>query len=171
MTKGDQRPIGIFDSGLGGLTVLKETRERLPLEPTIYVADLLHFPYGPRYQDEVRGFAIDIIRYLESRDVKLVVIACNTATAAALNQARELFELPIIGVISPGAQAAVEATVNNRIGVISTEGTMRSQEYLNAIMEVDPMVGVYQKACPELVEIVEAGEADSPRAEQVLQRD
>jgi glutamate racemase len=168
---GDQRPIGIFDSGVGGLTVLKEIRGRLPREPTIYVADLLHFPYGPRYQDEVRGFAIDIIRYLESRDVKLVVIACNTATAAALNHARELFELPIIGVISPGAQAAVEATKNNRIGVISTEGTMRSQEYLHAIKEINPMVGVYQKACPELVEIVEAGEADSPRAERVLRDD
>jgi glutamate racemase len=168
---GDPRPIGIFDSGVGGLTVLKQIRERLPLEPTIYVADLLHFPYGPRYQDEVRGFAIDIIRYLESRDVKLVVIACNTATAAALNQARELFELPIIGVISPGAHAAVEATRNNRIGVISTEGAMRSQEYLHAIKEIDPMVGVYQKACPELVDIVEAGEADSTRAEDVLRAD
>jgi glutamate racemase len=168
---GDQRPIGIFDSGVGGLTVLRAIRERLPLEPTIYVADLLHFPYGPRYQEEVRGFALDIIRYLESRDVKLVVIACNTATAAALNQARELFELPIIGVISPGAQAAVEATKNNRIGVISTEGTMRSQEYLHAIKEIDPMVGVYQKACPELVAIVEEGEAGSARAEQVLRRD
>jgi glutamate racemase len=168
---GDQRPIGIFDSGVGGLTVLKAIRERLPLEPTIYVADLLHFPYGPRYQEEVRGFALDIVRYLESRDVKLVVIACNTATAAALNQARELFELPIIGVISPGAQAAVEATKNNRIGVISTEGTMRSQEYLHAIKEIDPMIGVYQKACPELVAIVEEGEADSSRAEKVLRRD
>src|SRR5712671_1441470 len=168
---GDQRPIGIFDSGVGGLTVLKEIRERLPREPTIYVADLLHFPYGPRYQDEVRSFAIDIIRYLESRDVKLVVIACNTATAAALNQARELFELPIIGVISPGAHAAVEATKNNRIGVISTEGAMHSQQYLHAIKEIDPMVGVYQKACPELVEIVETGEADSPRAERVLRDD
>ena len=108
---GDQRPIGVFDSGVGGLTVLKEIREKLPLEPTIYFADLLHVPYGPRYQDEVRGFAIDIIRYLESRDVKLVVIACNTATAAALNQARELFELPIIGVISPGAQEIGRAHV------------------------------------------------------------
>ena len=168
---GDQRPIGIFDSGVGGLTVLRAIREQLPMEPTIYVADLLHFPYGPRFQDEVRGFAIDIIRYLESRDVKLVVIACNTATAAALNQARELFEVPIVGVISPGAQAAVETTKNNRVGVISTEGTMRSQEYLHAIKELDPMVGVYQKACPELVDIVESGEADSPRAEAVLQRD
>ena len=151
--------------------MLKAIREQLPIEPTIYVADLLHFPYGPRYQDEVRGFAIDIIRYLESRDVKLVVIACNTATAAALNQARELFELPIIGVISPGAHAAVEATKNNRIGVIATEGAMRSQEYLHAIKEIDPMVGVYQKACPELVEIVEAGDADSPRAEKAVRDD
>ena len=168
---GDPRPIGIFDSGVGGLTVLRAIRERLPMEPTIYVADLLHFPYGPRFQDEVRGFAIDIIHYLEGRDVKLVVIACNTATAAALNQARELFEVPIVGVISPGAQAAVDATKNRRVGVISTEGTMRSQEYLHAIKEIDPMVGVYQKACPELVDIVEAGDADSPRAERVLRRD
>jgi len=168
---GDPRPIGIFDSGVGGLTVLRAIREALPMEPTIYVADLLHFPYGPRFQDEVRGFAIDIIRYLEGRDVKLVVIACNTATAAALNHARELFEVPIVGVISPGAQAAVEMTKNNRVGVISTEGTMRSQEYLHAIKEIDPMIGVYQKACPELVDIVESGEADSPRAEQVLRRD
>ena len=151
--------------------MLRAIRERLPLEPTIYVADLLHFPYGPRFQDEVRGFAIDIIRYLESRDVKLVVIACNTATAAALNHARELFEVPIVGVISPGAQAAVETTKNNRVGVISTEGTMRSQEYLHAIKEIDPMIGVYQKACPDLVDIVEAGQADSPRAEEVLRRD
>jgi glutamate racemase len=168
---GDQRPIGIFDSGVGGLTVLKAIRELLPMEPTIYVADLLHFPYGPRYQDEVRGFAIDITRYLESRDVKLVVIACNTATAAALNQVREMFEVPVVGVINPGAQAAVDTTKNNRIGVISTEGTMRSQEYLHAIKELDPMVGVYQKACPELVDIVESGEADSPRAEAILKRD
>jgi glutamate racemase len=168
---GDQRPVGIFDSGVGGLTVLRAIREQLPQEPTIYLADLYHFPYGPRFQDEVRGFAFDIIRYLESRDVKLVVIACNTATAAALNQAREHFEVPIVGVIRPGAQAAVEITKNNRIGVIATEGATRSQEYLHAIKELDPMVGVYQKACPELVDIVESGEADSPRAEAALRRD
>ena len=167
----DQRPIGVFDSGVGGLTVLRAIREALPREPTIYLADLYHFPYGPRYQEEVRGFAFDIIRYLESRDVKLVVIACNTATAAALNQARELFEVPIVGVIRPGAQAAVDATKNNRIGVISTEGTTRSQEYLHAIKDLDPLVGVYQKACPDLVDIVEAGEADSARADEALRRD
>ena len=168
---GDDRPIGVFDSGVGGLTVLRAIHDRLPLERTVYVADLQRFPYGPRYQEEVKGFAFEIIRYLESRDVKLVVIACNTATAAALNQAREVFDVPIVGVISPGAQAAVEATRRGLVGVISTEGTRLSQQYLHAIKELDPMVGVFQKACPELVEIVEAGDADTPRADAALRRD
>jgi glutamate racemase len=167
----DPRPIGVFDSGVGGLTVLREIHDRLPDESTIYLGDLKHFPYGPRYQEEVRGFAFDIIAYLQRRDVKLVVIACNTATAAALNQAREKFDIPIVGVIGPGAQAAVEATRRNLVGVISTEGTKLSQEYVHAIKDADPMVGVYQKACPELVEIVEAGDADTPRAEAALKRD
>src|SRR5216110_1349672 len=145
MTMGDPRPIGIFDSGVGGLTVLSAIRKRLPHEPTIYLADLFHFPYGPRYQDEVRWFAFEIIRYLEARDVKLVVIACNTATAAALNQAREVFDVPIVRVISPGAQAAVEATVRGLVGVISTEGTYNSQKYLHAIKELNPMVDAFQK--------------------------
>src|SRR5437660_891880 len=167
----DPRPIGVFDSGVGGLTVLREIHDRLPNESTIYLGDLKHFPYGPRYQEEVRAFAFDIIEYLQRRDVKLVVIACNTATAAALNQAREKFDIPIIGVIGPGAQAAVEATHKNLVGVISTEGTRLSQEYLHAIKDADPMVGVYQKACPDLVQIVEDGEANSPRAEDALRRD
>ena len=167
----DERPIGVFDSGVGGLTVLREIHDRLPNESTIYLGDLKHFPYGPRYQEEVKGFAFDIIEYLQRRDVKLVVIACNTATAAALNQAREKYDIPIIGVIGPGAQAAVEATRKNLVGVISTEGTRLSQEYLHAIKDADPMVGVYQKASPELVEIVEAGDADTARAEDALRRD
>ncbi|MDQ6774514.1 MAG: glutamate racemase [Candidatus Dormibacteraeota bacterium] len=151
--------------------MLRAIQERLPLEPTIYVGDLLHFPYGPRYQEEVKRFAFDIIAYLQARGVKLVVIACNTATAAALNQAREVFDVPLVGVISPGAQAAVEATRQGRVAVISTEGTRASQEYLHAIKELDPMVGVFQKACPELVAIVEAGAAATPRAEAALRRD
>src|SRR5260370_42495934 len=112
----DPRPIGIFGSGVGGLTVLRAIRDRLPHEATIYLADLFHFPYGPRYQDEVRGFAFEIIRHLEPRAVKLIVIACNTATPPALNQAREHFEIPIVGVISPGAQAAVQPTRNHPAG-------------------------------------------------------
>ncbi len=156
---------------MGGLTVLRAIQERLPLESTIYVGDLQHFPYGPRYQEEVKQFAFEIIRHLQQAQVKLIVIACNTATAAALNQAREVFDVPLVGVISPGAQAAVQATRKGLVGVISTEGTRLSQEYLHAIKELDPMVGVYQQACPELVQLVEDGDAQSGRAKEALRRD
>ena len=164
----DVRPIGVFDSGAGGLTVLRELRRQLPGERLVYLADLAHFPYGPRYQHEVREFALRIVEHLVAQDVKLVVIACNTATAAALQSARERFDVPIVGVIAPGAQAAVAATRNGRIAVISTEGTFASQQYLHAIKEANPAVGVLPKAAPELVEIVEAGEADGPRADAAL---
>src|SRR3977135_4622169 len=100
----DPRPIGVFDSGVGGLTVLRELQGQLPSESTIYFADLGHFPYGPRYQAQVRTFALNIIRFLEKLDVKMVVIACTTATAAALNTARQLFHIPIIALIPLGAE-------------------------------------------------------------------
>jgi glutamate racemase len=164
----DVRPIGVFDSGVGGLTVLRELRRQLPAENLVYLADLAHFPYGPRYQDEVRGFAHRIVEHLIASDVKLVVIACNTATAAALQTARERFDVPIVGVIAPGAQAAVQHTRNGRVAVISTEGTLASQQYLHAIKEANPGVGVLAKAAPDLVDIVEQGDADTPRAEQAL---
>lgn len=166
----DPRPIGVFDSGVGGLTVLRELQRQLPNESTIYFADLGHFPYGPRYQAQVRHFALNIIRFLEKLDVKLVVIACNTATAAALNAAREVFDIPIVGVITPGAEAAVASTRNNRVGVISTEGTLQSGEYLHAIREADPTIGVLAKAAPELVDLVESGKAEAPETEAVLRR-
>jgi glutamate racemase len=158
----------VFDSGVGGLTVLRELQRQLPHESTIYFGDLGHFPYGPRYQAQVRHFALNIIRFLEKLDVKLVVIACNTATAAALNTAREVFDIPIIGVITPGAEAAVAATRNKRIAVISTEGTLQSQEYLHAIREANPTIGVLPRAAPELVDLVEAGKAEAPETEAVL---
>lgn len=164
----DPRPIGVFDSGVGGLTVLRELQRQLPAESTIYFADLGHFPYGPRYQAQVRHFALNIIRFLEKLDVKMVVIACNTATAAALNTAREVFDIPIIGVITPGAEAAVAATKNKRVGVISTEGTLQSQEYLHAIREANPTIGVLPKAAPQLVDLVENGKANAPETEAVL---
>jgi len=164
----DVRPIGVLDSGVGGLTVLREMHRSLPEERLIYLADLAHFPYGPRYQHEVRAFALRIIEHLIGLDVKLVVVACNTATAAALNAARELFDIPVVGVIAPGAQAAVEATHNGRVAVISTAGTHASQEYVHAIREANPSVGVLAMSAPELVEIVEAGEADTPRADVAL---
>lgn len=165
---GDTRPVGVFDSGVGGLTVLHELHRRLPGERLRYIADLAHFPYGPRYQHEVRELALRIIGHLVSADHKLIVIACNTASAAALNAARERFDVPIVGVISPGAQAAVEATGNGRVAVLSTEGTRASQEYIRAIGEVDARVGVLSLAAPGLVEIVEAGDAAGEGAEAAL---
>lgn len=164
----DDRPIGVFDSGVGGLTVLRELDRRLPDERLVYLADLAHFPYGPRYQAQVRDFALRLAEHLVSLDVKLIVIACNTATAAGLHACRERFDVPVVGVIAPGAQAAVEATRNGRIAVISTEGTYASKQYLDATWEANPGVGILPKAAPGLVEIVEAGLADTPDAEAAL---
>jgi glutamate racemase len=164
----DSRPIGVFDSGVGGLTVLRELRRQLPAERVVYLADLEHFPYGPRPQAEVRELALGIIDLLVGMDTKLVVIACNTATAAALHIARERFDIPIVGVIAPGAQAAAESTRNGRVAVISTEGTRASQEYVHAIKEANPSIAVLGKAAPELVDIVEGGDADTPRADAAL---
>jgi glutamate racemase len=164
----DSRPIGVFDSGVGGLTVLREMRRQMPAERLLYVADLEHFPYGPRLQRQVRDLALDIIAMLVSMDTKLVVIACNTATAAALDTARERFDIPIIGVIAPGAQAAAVATRTGRVAVLSTEGTRASGEYVHAVREANPGVLVLSEAAPDLVEIVEDGDADTPRADAAL---
>ncbi len=164
----DPRPIGVFDSGVGGLTVLREIRHQMPVEALIYVADLEHFPYGPRSQAQVRGLALDIIAMLAAMDTKLVVIACNTATAAALHIARERFDIPIVGVIAPGAQAAAAATRNGRVAVLSTEGTRASGEYVHAIKEANPGIAVLSEVAADLVEIVEDGDADTPRADAAL---
>jgi glutamate racemase len=164
----DSRPIGVFDSGVGGLTVLRELRHQLPAERLIYVADLEHFPYGPRPQGQVRTLALDIIEMLVAMDTKLVVIACNTATAAVLHSARERFDIPVVGVIAPGAQAAAAATTNGRVAVLSTEGTRASGEYVQAIKEANPGIVVCSEVAADLVEIVEDGDADTPRADAAL---
>ena len=164
----DSRPIGVFDSGVGGLTVLREMRHQMPAEGLIYVADLEHFPYGPRSQTQVRGLALDIIGMLAGMDTKLVVIACNTATAAALHVARERFDIPVVGVIAPGAQAAAAATRNGRVAVLSTEGTRASGEYVHAIREANPGIVVLSEVAADLVAIVEDGDADTPRADTAL---
>jgi glutamate racemase len=164
----DSRPIGVFDSGVGGLTVLREIRHQMPAEALIYVADLEHFPYGPRSQSQVRGLALDIIGMLAAMDTKLVVIACNTATAAALHTARERFDIPVVGVIAPGAQAAAAATRNGRVAVLSTAGTRASGEYVHAIKEANPGIAVLSEVAADLVEIVEDGDADSARADAAL---
>ncbi len=150
-------PIGVFDSGVGGLTVVNEIIRQLPLENIFYFGDTARVPYGPRPLPQVKEFVFEIIKFLVGRKVKLVVIACNTATAAALAEAQEYFDVPIVGVIEPGARGAVQATRNRRIGVIGTVGTVNSGAYTQAIRALDAGVTVYSAPCPKFVEIVEKG--------------
>jgi glutamate racemase len=158
----DPRPIGVFDSGVGGLTVLAEIRDRLPFENTVYFGDTARVPYGPRDPVEVREFAFEIIEYLTRLNVKLVVIACNSATAAALEAAQAEFEVPIIGVIEPGARAAALETLNRKVGVIATKVTVESGAYRRAVHSLDAGISVYEQACPEFVPLIERGVVDGP---------
>jgi len=164
----DSRPIGVFDSGVGGLTVLAELERRLPDETTVYLGDNARTPYGPRPADEVRRFTIEAADWLLAQDVKLLVLACNTATARALADVRRRSGVPVVGVVRPGAVAAASATRSRHVGVIATAGTVESGAYHDAIVEADPSIRVAQLACPELVPMVEAGILDGRRAESVL---
>ncbi len=153
----EQAPIGIFDSGLGGLTVAREIARALPDESFVYFGDTARCPYGPRDLDEVRRFVLEIGTWLERRRVKLIVIACNTGTAAGLALAQQAFTVPVIGVVEPGARAAVMATLNRRVGVIATVGTVESGAYSTAIRGIDAGVTVFSAATPRFVDIVEEG--------------
>ncbi len=153
----DHRPIGVFDSGVGGLTVLREIVRRSPDESTIYLGDNARAPYGTRSDDEVRSFSLEAIDALVERDVKAIVIACNTSTAVAIGDLRRRHDLPILGVIRPGAVTASLTTRNRRVGVIATPATIRSHAYFSAIKEENPAVEVYEHATPALVPMVEAG--------------
>jgi glutamate racemase len=165
---GDPRPIGVFDSGVGGLTVLAELNRRLPAESTVYLGDNARAPYGPRPADEVRRYTIEAVDWLLRQDVKLLVLACNTATARALPLVRERSSVPVLGVVRPGAVAAAAATRTRRVGVIATAGTIESGAYPAAIVDADDGIGVAELATPELVPMVEAGIVDGRRAESVL---
>ncbi len=164
----DPRPIGVFDSGVGGLTVLAELHRRLPAESTIYLGDNARMPYGPRPADEVRAFTLEAVEWLLARDVKLLVLACNTATAHALDDVRAHADVPVVGVVRPGAVAAAAATRTRSVGVIATAGTVESGAYERAIIEADAAIRVAQVASPELVPMVEAGILDGRRAESVV---
>ncbi len=153
----DARPIGVFDSGVGGLTVLREIIRRTPDEPTIYLGDNARAPYGVRSDDEVLAFSTQSLDALVERDVKALVVACNTSTAIGLAAFRRRYDLPVLGVVRPGASAAVLATRNRRVGVIATPATIRSRAYFNAIKDENPAVDVYEHATPALVPLVEAG--------------
>lgn len=153
----DKRPIGIFDSGLGGLTVMAEIRKLLPGEDIIYFGDTAHVPYGSKSKEVVTGYSQDISRFLIGRKVKMIVVACNTASAYALQALKNKLKVPVIGVIEPGAKAALTVTLKRRIGVIGTEGTIKSSSYSKALRRLDPKARVFPKACPLFVPLVEEG--------------
>ena len=160
----DPRPIGVFDSGVGGLTVARALMDLLPEERVVYYGDTARGPYGPRDLHEVRGFTAEIVDWLAAQDTKLVVAACNTATAAALDPALEQpdFPVPVVGVIAPAVRAAVAATRNRRVGVIGTVGTIGSGAYEHAVAQLAPDIDVVSQACPRFVELSEAGRTTDP---------
>jgi glutamate racemase len=153
----DDLPIGVFDSGLGGLTVAAEIMRGLPAESVVYFGDTARCPYGPRSADEVRRFVLQVGSWLSRRRVKLLVVACNTGTAFGLEAAQRIFDVPVIGVIEPGARAAVKATRNRRVGVIGTVGTIDSGAYSRAVRAIDAGVTVFSAATPKFVDVVESG--------------
>jgi glutamate racemase len=165
---GDPRPIGVFDSGVGGLTVLSEIRRRLPAEATVYLGDNARTPYGPRPADEVRRFTLDCTRWLLAQDIKALILACNTATSHALDDVRAMSPVPVLGVVRPGAVTAAASTRSGHVGVIATAGTVQSDAYPAAINEADPSLRVSQQACPDLVPLVEAGKLEGPEPEAAL---
>ena len=167
----DPRPIGIFDSGVGGLTVLREILRRTPHESTIYLGDNARAPYGTRTDDEVIRFSAQALDELASRDVKALVVACNTSTAVALRSLRARYDLPVLGVVRPGAAAAALATRNRRVGVIATPATVRSHAYFNAIKDENPAVEVYEHATPRFVPMIEAGILSGPEVEAVIEEE
>lgn len=152
--------IGVFDSGLGGLTVVRALRARMPNESLIYVGDTARVPYGPKSPETVRRYAVQIAEWLMAQHVKAIVVACNTATAHALPQLVAAFDVPVIGVVEPGARAAARATTHGVVGVIGTTGTIQSGAYERAIAAVAPDVRVLQQACPLFVPLVEEGWTD-----------
>ena len=159
MTRADA-PIGVFDSGVGGLTVVRALRAQLPNESLIYVGDTARVPYGPKSPETVRLYATQIAEWLRGQQVKAIVVACNTATAHALTHLREMLPIPVVGVIEPGARAAAMATRGGPIGVIGTSGTIASGAYERAIHALAPTLLVHANACPLLVPMVEEGWID-----------
>jgi glutamate racemase len=152
----DSRPVGVFDSGVGGLTVLHECLVTMPHEDFVYLGDHARLPYGPRPLEEVRRFAREIASYLQDQGVKLVVNACNTATSAALPQLQEELAVPVVGVITPEAHAAVQATRNRRIGLLATAGTVEAGRYGELVHALDAGVELFPVACPRLVPLIES---------------
>ncbi|HEY6871365.1 MAG TPA: glutamate racemase [Geobacteraceae bacterium] len=155
------KAIGIFDSGVGGLTVLKEIARALPQEDTIYFGDTARFPYGTKSPETIVRYSLEIASFLVKRDIKLLVVACNTASAVSLEALQAHLSIPVVGVIEPGARRAVSATRSGKVGVIGTEGTIRSSAYAKAIKRLNPDVEVITRACPLFVPLAEEGWVDN----------
>lgn len=163
-----EQPIGVIDSGVGGLTVAKEIMRQLPNEKIIYLGDTARCPYGPRKKEEVLKFTWQLTRFLLEKNIKMLVIACNTATAVALEEIRSSLDIPVIGVIVPGARTALKVTKNYHIGVIGTVGTVKSNAYETALKLLNRSVKVKSLPCPKFVPLVESGEYEGPLAEKIV---
>lgn len=164
-----EQAIGVIDSGVGGLTVAQELMRQLPKEKLIYLGDTKRCPYGPRSKEEVQQFTWEMVEFLLKKEIKTLVVACNTATAFTLPALREKLEIPVIGVIKPGARAAIKATHNHHVGVIGTEGTIRSHAYYRALKRLNSDIHVNSLACPRFVPMVEQGVFSGSHAEEVVE--
>src|SRR4051812_1052382 len=167
---GDSRPIGVFDSGIGGLTVVKALRDLLPAEHIIYLGDTARVPYGSRSPSTVERYSLEIATMLMERNAKMVVVACNTVSSVALPQLEQALPVEVIGVIRPGAEAALQQSQTNHIGVIGTRATIRSGAYERTLKELDPSVQVTSRACPLLVPLIEEGLLRDPVTDQMIAR-
>lgn len=157
MNSSPASPIGVFDSGIGGLTVVKELMNILPNENIVYFGDTARVPYGNKSERTIKEYSIQNTKFLLSKNVKMIVIACNTSSAIALDEIRSITDLPVVGVLKPGSEKAVEMTKNKRIAIIGTTATISSRSYEHEIKRLDPSIEVYGKACPLFVPIVEEG--------------
>lgn len=164
----NKQPIGFIDSGVGGLTVVKEAMKQLPNEHIIYLGDTARCPYGPRPSEQVVAYTLEMAEFLMKKKIKMLVIACNTATAVALEIVRKRLPIPVIGVILPGARAAVKATKTKRVGIIGTIGTVKSQSYANALTTKQPDIFVTSLACPKFVPIVESNQFQTSVAKKIV---
>ncbi len=170
LPSGRDAPIGVFDSGVGGLTVVREIMRQIPNEKIIYFGDTARVPYGSKSQETVTRFSQQIVRFLKTFQVKTIVVACNTASAYAMDTLERDCDIPIIGVVKPGARMAAEVTKNGRIGVIATEATIASRIYTQYIEELNQNVTIYGKACPLFVPLVEEGLLEDPVTDEIARR-
>jgi glutamate racemase len=166
----DPRPIGVFDSGVGGLTVARAILDLMPHEPLVYLGDTARFPYGPRPVEEIRRFALEIADTLVRRDVKMLVVACNSVEVSAIGDIADRARIPVVGVIDPGTRAAVRATRNGTIGLIGTEATVASGAYARAVVATGADVTLFSVACPLFVEYVERGDTTGDELRRVARR-